>query len=132
MPDAEVIRAAGNIWGYECKGTNWFGAGPDRQKEVDSFMSDPDGFFLLSFLRSHQGSDAPFMIANGLAETFGWDRRRFARARRRLLDEGYFFQIRNAGRGCPALFRWPDRRREQRHASGRTGRGYARPAIRRH
>ena len=31
MPDAEVVRTVGNIWGYECKGTNWFGAGKDRQ-----------------------------------------------------------------------------------------------------
>jgi hypothetical protein len=109
MPDTEVVRIAGNIWGYECAGTNWCGAGRDRQKEVDSFMSDPDGFFLLSYLRSHQGADATFMVANGLAAKFGWDRKRFARSRRRLVDAGYVVQVRWPTQGRPALFRWPNR-----------------------
>jgi hypothetical protein len=74
MTDAELVPIAGRIWGYECAGTNWFGAGKDRQKEVDSFVSDPDGFLLLHFLRSHQGADATFMVTNGLAEKWVWDR----------------------------------------------------------
>jgi hypothetical protein len=33
---------------------------------------------LLTFLRANQGPESTFMVANGLADTFGWGRLRFA------------------------------------------------------
>jgi hypothetical protein len=69
-------------------------------------VSDPDALALLVFMKANQGPDATFMCANGLAEKFGWPRIRLANARRRLIESGYFKCVRQAGRGCPARFRW--------------------------
>jgi hypothetical protein len=46
--------------------------------------SDQDAFLLLAFLRANNGPKRTFMVANGLALTFGWTRKRLAGARQRL------------------------------------------------
>ena len=65
---------------------------------------------VLGFLLAHNGPDALFMVANGLAETLGFDRERFAKAREALIDLGYIEQVRSASRHHPALYRWRNRR----------------------
>jgi hypothetical protein len=69
-------------------------------------IDDPYAFKLLAFLRLHQGPHATFMCTNTLAQKFGWDRERLARARRTLIELSYLAPVRQAGRAHPALFRW--------------------------
>jgi hypothetical protein len=113
MVDDEVLRIANSVWKYQCEGRNRFGTfgSWSSLEEVSAFIDDPDGFYLLSFLRAHNHPDATFMVANGLAETFGWSRERLAQARRRLMSLGYLKRVRHAGRGHPALYRWAMRQK---------------------
>jgi hypothetical protein len=108
MEDAEVTTVASNAWGYEQRGQNRFGKHGAwfPLDEVKRMIDDQDAFLLLAFLRAHQGPDATFMCANGLAETFGWRRQRFAEAKRSLIDMGYLRVLRQAGQHNPALYRW--------------------------
>jgi Bifunctional DNA primase/polymerase, N-terminal/Primase C terminal 1 (PriCT-1) len=117
MEDSEVISAAQSAWSYTERGENRFGQHGAwfPLDEVRKFLSenedakkslDQDAALLLMFMRAHQGPDATFMCANGLAEKLGWNRKRFGGARARLIELGHFKPVRQAGRGHPALFRW--------------------------
>jgi hypothetical protein len=108
MLDAEVVRVVNSAWKMQCEGRNRFGTygSWSSLEEVKAFIEDPDAFFLLAFLRSHNGPNATFIVTNGLGDQFGWHRRRLAEARRRLIDVGYFSAVRQAGKGHAALFRW--------------------------
>jgi Bifunctional DNA primase/polymerase, N-terminal len=75
MPDAEVVRIAGNIWRYECKARNWIGRGRQRQAEIDGLIAEPYTVALLEWCRVHHGQDNIFMLADGLSEALGWPRR---------------------------------------------------------
>jgi hypothetical protein len=107
MGDTEVNRTATSVWGMTLEGRNFIGV-PEilslREEHLE--IDDPYAFKLLAFLRLHQGPHATFMCTNTLAERFGWDRRRLATARSRLVDLNYLKPVRQAGRGHPALFRW--------------------------
>jgi hypothetical protein len=110
LEEQEVMTIVQSAWDCTERGQNrfgqhgaWFGI-----DEVMCMMADQDAFFLLAFLRAHQGPWATFMCANGLAEKFGWHRVRFANARRRLIELGYIRPLRQAGRGVPALFEWTE------------------------
>jgi hypothetical protein len=97
MEDSEVIAIAQSAWKYTESGKNYFGqhAAWLPREEVNELVSHgPDVLSLLTFLRANQGPDATFMCANGLAETFGWHRIRFANARRRLIELSYLRCIR--------------------------------------
>lgn len=108
MEDSEVMDIAQSAWGYTERGQNRFGSHGAWMAfdEVASWGSEPDAFYLLAFLRAHHGPGNTFMVANGLAERFGWWRKRLAEARRRLIELEYLKPVRQAGRGHPALFRW--------------------------
>ena len=108
MEDTEVMSVATNAWGYEQRGENRFGKHGAwfPLDEVARMIDNQDAFVLLAFLRAHQGPDALFMCANGLAETFGWTRKRLANARLRLIELGYFKPVRQAGYRTAALHRW--------------------------
>ena len=111
MEDAEVMSVATSAWNYTERGQNRFGqfGAWFPIDEVKKMIDNQDAFFLLAFLRAHQGPDATFMCANGLAETFGWTRKRLADARHRLIELGYFRVLRQAGQHTPALHRWTKR-----------------------
>jgi hypothetical protein len=115
MEEARVISTAQSAWGYTQRGLNRFGQHGAwfPLDEVDRLVDYQDAFFLLAFLRAHQGPDATFMCANGLAEKFGWHRVRFANARRRLIELGHLKAVRNAGYRTAALFRWTKKGSEQ-------------------
>ena len=108
MADAEVVKVTSSVWGYQCTGRNRFGTFGSWSplEEVTEFPGDPDAFYLLSYLCAHNSKDVTFWVANGLAETFGWTRKRLAVARRRLIELGYLRPIRQAGKGHVALYRW--------------------------
>jgi hypothetical protein len=108
LGEDEVVNVATSAWTATQEGRNrvgqhgaWF-----PTEEVVCMLNDQDAFLLLIFLKAHQGPWATFMCANGLAENLRWARRRLAAARSRLIELGYIKQVRQAGRGCPALFRW--------------------------
>lgn len=111
MEDYRVISAAKSAWSYTERGENRFGQHGAwfPLDEVNRMIADQDAFFLLAFLRAHQGPDALFMCANGLAEKFGWRRQRLSEARTRLIDLGHFKPVRQAGYRTAAKFRWTRR-----------------------
>jgi Bifunctional DNA primase/polymerase, N-terminal/Primase C terminal 1 (PriCT-1) len=110
LEENEVLKSAESAWNYTERGQNRFGqhGAYFPIEEVVTMQNDADAFFLLGFLRAHNGPWATFMCTNSLAETFGWDRRRLADARSRLIELGKMKPVRQAGRGHPALFQWTD------------------------
>jgi hypothetical protein len=109
LEDSEVIAIAQSAWKYTESGKNYFGqhAAWLPKDEVNELIGHgPDVLSLLTFLRANQGPESTFMVANGLADTFGWGRLRFAEARRCLIELGYLKPIRQAGYRTAALFRW--------------------------
>jgi hypothetical protein len=108
MEDTEVISVVRSAFEITERGRNRFGQHGAwfPIDEVDRLVDDQDAFLLLAFLRAHQGPDATFMCANGLAEKFDWTRKRLADARSRLIELGYLHVLRNPGPKAPALFRW--------------------------
>jgi hypothetical protein len=112
LDDAEVMQIATSAWNYTVSGRNRFGCHGSWSPvdEIDQFPENTDAYYLLAFLRAHNGPDATFICANGLSEKFHWDRRRVAAARAKLIELGRIKSIRQAGRGSAALFRWPNRR----------------------
>jgi hypothetical protein len=108
MSDKEVTGIMQNVWRYESNGLNRVGrfGAYFPIEEIDKLVGEPDDLTLLAFLRAHNHPDATFMVANGLAERFGWWRQRLAAARRRLIQHGYLTVVRQAGQHTPALYRW--------------------------
>jgi hypothetical protein len=110
MQQVEVTKIAKSAWGYTERGENWFGRGRQGVRfaefEVDALIGNQDAFILLAFLRAKQGSHSTFMIANGLAEKFGWGRHRLADARRALIERSIIKTVRAARQHEPALYRW--------------------------
>jgi hypothetical protein len=110
LEEHEVMAVAQSAWRYTEAGRNRFGGQPGAwmlSLEIDCMVQEPDVLALLAWLRAHQGPDSTFWIANGLAEThFGWDRERFARARRRLIELEHIVQIQKPRQHAPALYRW--------------------------
>jgi hypothetical protein len=83
LPEVEVVRTAASAWEKAAKGLNWFGNGTValRHEEVDELPQD--AAWLLTKLRRHNwGRD--FVVANAMAETMGWTRKRFAAAKAEL------------------------------------------------
>jgi hypothetical protein len=108
MSDDEVVKTARSTWRYQVAGRNRVGetGAWSATAEVDRMMQHQDPFILLMFLRAHQGPSSTFMVANGLADTFGWTRKRLATARDGLLALRYIKLIRQAGYRSAALYKW--------------------------
>jgi hypothetical protein len=71
----------------------------------DTITKDTDAFLLLAYLEMHAHC-CPFTVANELATSFNWSRKRLAAARKRLLDRNYIEQVQSPKRCQPALYRW--------------------------
>jgi hypothetical protein len=108
LEEMEVMNVVKSAWTYTERGQNRFGQHGAwfPVDEVAAMLQYQDAFVLLAFLRAHEGLQATFMIANGLAGKFGWPRQRLATARKCLVELGYIDRIRKAATGLPALFRW--------------------------
>jgi len=106
MEHGEVSKIVDNVWSMTREGRNYIGMSSHFCLRVEDVDMDANAFKLLAFLRAHQGLHSQFWCTNALAERFGWDRRRFAEARRTLIEQGHIVLVRQAGRGHPALFRW--------------------------
>lgn len=113
LPDEEVLRIVASAWAKELTGTNWFSRGGrvvfERSQIDDLLKQDPDAFLLLTILKRHHWN-REFYIANAMHETMpggGWPRKRFAAARKRLLEAGEVEETRAAGGpNRPALFKF--------------------------
>jgi len=107
MSVEEVSKVVDSVWNMTCEGRNWIGQRDRRARELSCFNGDVDAHYLLEFLRATEGASAQFWIANGLANTFGWNRQRLANARQRLVELGYVQQIKRPWPCHPAVFVWP-------------------------
>jgi hypothetical protein len=103
----EVSKVVDSVWQKTAEGHNWVGEPGRRKHELSTFTDAVDALYLLEYLRVTEGISAEFWIANGLADIFGWDRRRFAAARQRLIDLGYVQQTKPFGPRHPAVYVWP-------------------------
>ena len=110
MQQAEVNKIATSAWGITERGENRFGRHgvwfpTDEAAELIELA--PDEYLLLSYLRANNHPDSTFMVANGLADTFGWSRKRLAAARYSLIQRGYIWQLRGSNQYTGrALYRW--------------------------
>ena len=109
LPEAEVRDIAVSAWGYTAAGRNWFGRGQvvTSHDEVDELIAEaPDAFLLLAKLRRHNWGRM-FIIANAMAETMGWPRKRFAAAKAELERRGKIICGRKGSRSTGApLYAW--------------------------
>jgi Bifunctional DNA primase/polymerase, N-terminal/Primase C terminal 1 (PriCT-1) len=109
LEEEKLMAIASWAWNLQANGLNRVGQGHGAWfpvAEIISLVQDQDAFVLLAFLRANEGPNATFWVANGLSERFGWDRRRFSAARRRLLELDYIVQIQKPHQGSNALYRW--------------------------
>ena len=69
---------------------------------------NPDALALYITLRAHNGPDSVFPIANAMADsTIGLGWRRFAVARKTIIEQGLVIQVTPQTRHKPAFYRWP-------------------------
>jgi Bifunctional DNA primase/polymerase, N-terminal len=119
MTDAEVFKTAKWVWQKTEAGENWFGRGGRvvfHHDDIDGLMAEhPDAFLLEAMLRRHHWN-RDFVIANAMAESMpsgGWDRKRFANARRVLTQRGRIEVVRYPRQQSPGIYRWPKLRKIQ-------------------
>jgi hypothetical protein len=114
MEAAEVLKIAKSAWQKTEAGDNrfgrtgvWFPTGEANELIVKY----PDEHRLLSYLLANNHPDSAFMVANGLANVFGWGYPRLRAARSSIIEMGYLRRLRHATNNSPALYRW-----HQKHA----------------
>jgi hypothetical protein len=110
LDDEEVVKIAESAWGNTVTGQTWFGQDGARRRaaEVQNMVcSNLDAFGLLEFLRvRHSKPEAIFVVANDLAPTLGWTRKRLASARR-VLEEAHLETVRRPSlKNGLARYRW--------------------------
>ena len=109
LDDREVNKIAQSAWSYEEQGLNRFGShGVWFETSVANHLitTDPDLFILLGYLRANNGPDHEFMIADGLAATLRWGRKRLSAARKRA-RQSHVRMVKGASNFTgPALFKW--------------------------
>jgi hypothetical protein len=114
LPADEVLKIVASAWGYEVKGSNWFGHGARvvfHADEVDNLAAaDPDAFALLTILRRHHW-DRDFFMAKPFAKSLGWTLPRYKAARNALVERGFIKCVHPGGRGPndPPVYRIIDR-----------------------
>jgi hypothetical protein len=110
LMEMEVIEIAKSAWRNEERGTNYFGSSmvicqPAIIHEL--VKESPDALALLMEARSLHWEKERFYLANAMAESLGWNEKRFTRARRKLVERGYVWQLVPANRHRPAEYGWP-------------------------
>jgi hypothetical protein len=115
LKEDEVVKIAQSAWNYEQRGDNRFGQPWVIFSIIEAdhlIRGDTDLFLLLSFLKTHNGPNSEFLIANGLSEIFRWSRQRLASTRHRLEEQGYVRQTKPATRYTgAALYKWAPKSR---------------------
>ena len=119
MQQAEVTKIAKSAWGITERGDNRFGRhGGYAPLELVQTLApvSPDALALYITLRAHNGPDSVFPIANAMADSIiglGW--RRFAVARKTIIEQGLVIQVTPQTRHKPAFYRWPLRWEKEVH-----------------
>jgi len=109
MTEIEVFKTARSVWEWRQNKRGQHGTFVSVDEVDELLATGADALALWTFLRGHNGPSAHFMCTNTLAERFQWDRKRLAAARSKLIESKRMVPVRQAGRGHPALFRWPDK-----------------------
>ena len=111
MLEAEVAKIAKSAWGITERGDNRFGRhGGYAPLELVQCLApvNPDALALYITLRAHNGPDSVFPIANAMANsTIGLGWRRFAVARKAIIEQGLVIRVTPQTRHKPAFYRWP-------------------------
>jgi hypothetical protein len=109
MDDARVVGVARSVALMTAQGRNRFGQHGVflPVQDVDRLVGDPYLLALLSWTRAHNGPESQFMIADGLAELLNWPRRRFAKARRGLIEAALVVCVSPRRPGRAARYGWP-------------------------
>ena len=121
LSDDEVSKVARSAWSYTQRGENRFGRPGvffDAEEANRLIASDQDAFILVAFLRLNNGPESAFMVANKLADKFGWTRKRLAHARRRLEETDIQMVIAPSTYTGPAKYRWRAQRRRRAGGGG--------------
>ncbi len=110
LSDEEVIKAAKSAWAYEQRGSNrfsrhgsWLTVG-----SVDRMASDPYTLALVAWLQAHNGPDARFLVADGLAKILDWPRRRLTKARKRAVEERWIVPLTKPRPDHAVEYEWGD------------------------
>ena len=104
LPDAEVATIAQSAWRYEQTGKNRVGQ-PARavitESELKALEGNGEALLLLTKLRIVHGwrNGDEFVLANAMAASFGWERRRFRAACNFLVEKGFLVLTHIGGRG---------------------------------
>lgn len=113
LPLAEIKVVVQSVWGYTTRCENYVGISRvvTTHDEIDTLARDhPDAFILLAVLRRYHWNRR-FFIADAMAKhgTVPYNRKRLSKARKILETNSYVIKTRGATKGCPALFRWPEK-----------------------
>src|SRR5690349_5804408 len=82
LAETEVTQTAQSAWGYTGHAQNRFGQHGSwlPLAKVDALVADPRLMTLIVWLQAHNGPDAEFWVADGLAAQWGWPREQFQQA----------------------------------------------------
>lgn len=108
--EEEVEKTARSAWRYTTEGRNWVGLGArplPASEPIWLIGVNQDAFILVTMLQHNHPGRCPFLVANAMAETMGWSRKRFAAARKVLIDAGYIHEVRAASTWTgAAIYAW--------------------------
>jgi hypothetical protein len=108
LPDDVITATANSAWRYEQEGRNLVGRGRSvlmPHLVIDELIGEnQDAFVLFSLLqRHHWGRN--FVLANAMADSLGWTRKRFAAARTLLEGLDLIQLVAPANFRSPAVYR---------------------------
>lgn len=115
LGEREVEKTVGSVWRYKEEGRIML---PGCEPQIINTGSDWDAcagceeaFYLLAGLKRYHGAKrgAPFKLAKGTAEKFGWNLRKFYRAREYLIEQGLLEVVQRgeSGRRKATIVRLP-------------------------
>ncbi len=116
LDDGEVVRTARSAWRYTEQGKNRVGRHGSwlTAESVESLVKDPYALALLAWLQARNGPDATFWVADGLNHSeFGWPRRKFQAARRKLVRAHWLAPLTKPKPGKPVEHQWGEARKQR-------------------
>lgn len=104
LPETEVAKIAGSVWGYKANGKLWTG-GEARVQITTSELADLEGstdaaFMLMKLRAAHGFRDGKsFALSKAFAVSLGWTLPRYRKARTFLAERLFINEIHPGGRG---------------------------------
>lgn len=104
LPETEVAKIVGSVWGYKAKDELWAGGEARAQitaSELETLGGNGNAALLLMRLRAaHRWRNGgPFALANAFAASFGWGLEKFRSAVNTLVDLGFVKRLHTGGNG---------------------------------